>query len=204
MVGEKVGRDYSYMIYIIGDSHAEGLSAGTHTCVVGGATAYSLLREDSYTHSKRIFGNFLKEVPKESWLVLCFGEVDCRHHINRFPDKIKATKDAVKKYFEFIDTLKDFSIVIWCPVPNREGEATPKQLKKHGKYPMTGTYIERLYTTRYFNLLVKTEASKRRIPIIDIELQVVNHPELYKDMVHLNEEGYNLVKNEILKICIWD
>jgi hypothetical protein len=192
------------MIYIIGDSHVEGLGIEKSTCIIGGATAYSLLNDKSYTHSKEKITEFLETIPKGSFVLLNFGEVDCRHHINRFPDPIEATKNAVKRYFQFIDTLKDFSVVIWCPIPNNKGEPTKKQLKKHGKYPETGDYLTRLYTTRYFNLLVKTEAEKRKIPIIDIYDQVVDHEELYKDMVHLNDTGYNLIRKEILKVCVWN
>jgi hypothetical protein len=194
------------MIYGIGDSHIRGLGGILEPYHVDAATAYSLLKEDSWTRARKRALLYLRKIPDEDWVVLSFGEVDCRCHINKFPNPYKAAKETVKRYFKFIDEVKKERLIIFLPVPNLYKRFVGKDYReweerKWGDYSVVGDYSERIMATAMFHLFAKKEAKKGNIRFVGVFEEVLGKDRFYADWVHLNSEGYEFIKRPIKKIC---
>lgn len=77
------------MIHVIGDSHVMEFDRdGFSLHLIGPATAYGLMNPYSRTKSKERVFEILSKVTIDSPIILSFGEIDCRLHIYKQPDKI--------------------------------------------------------------------------------------------------------------------
>lgn len=193
-------------IYGFGDSHILGLKPILYPRWVKGATAYGLLREDSRTRARNSAVIYLKGVEDGTWVLLSFGEVDCRCHINKFDNPYEAAENAVKRYYQFIDEISRFKIIIFAPVPNLYYNFTKDELKKmsnrkRGFYTIVGEYSERIMATSMFHYFLRKYKGNRNVHIVDVFDKVLGKDFLYSDFVHLNEQGNQIVMDEVKKIC---
>jgi hypothetical protein len=107
-------------------------------------------------------------------ICFCFGEIDCRCHINKYEPSWKESVDyVVESYFDAIKlnvNNHDPSLVyVYNVVPPIEREA-PKNLWMKGKsaLPALGTDEDRKKYTRYMNDKLKEMCSKKGYIYLDV------------------------------------
>ena len=110
-------------------------------------------------------------ISEESVLIFCFGEIDCRCHINKYHETYKSTiYSIVEKYFEMIQEnakkFKNLTIAVYNVVPPVE-----KSKKGHlmmGDYPFQGTDEERKLYTMFMNKCLKEFCEKFHYIYFDV------------------------------------
>lgn len=176
--------------YIFGDSHVSFFSGKDELlpegewvtiedkilCRMGPHTAYGLIGKDEVLEE-------IKKIPKGSRLTLSFGEIDCRAHLG----KHKNVAEAVDRYFQFIEKLKDdYKITLLLPPPSHPDEI-------HS----VGTPLERNLITQEFNHLCKAMAQELGIDYFSLFDKLVNEKmetktEYYFDTCHLKQIAHDL------------
>lgn len=162
-------------IYVLGDSHTNFFSGEEFIRFIkyknginkvyplincfkpyhlGSTLAYNIANPNSSTQGlKRVNWLLKNKIPKESILILCFGEIDIRCHvIKQSKVQNKTTEEIIdniiNNYAKFIKYLqeKDYKIITWAPI------ASPKDIwTDNPDYPKIGTEDERNYATKIFN-----------------------------------------------------
>ena len=141
------------MIHTFGDSHCEsGWAAlrGVETHWMGAYTAYSV--------GKMGLEKLRVTVPAGNTAVFCFGEIDCRCHMNRYVTEgvMDIAVPLVERYF---DTLRlnaelnpgvKIAVQTVTPAVRRAGQV------EHGDYPFRGTDDERRSYVACFNVLYRS------------------------------------------------
>lgn len=211
------------LIYCIGDSHA-GFFAGEDkvqphwpdlpnntlpmfcSFILGACTAYSLGDSNSESGAGRKIYEVLETISKGSRLLLCFGEVDCRTHLIAQAKKqnrplIDVVSDCVDRYLVEVRKIKflGYDPILWGvtpTIPDYEIEDL-RDLRKYGKYPMIGTYGERLVVVSMFNSLLYRKA--REFKIVNIFDDVVGG-NFFLDAVHLSQRAMGFALNQIVRL----
>lgn len=165
----------SPVLLAIGDSHAKFWSGHNtqrkvgrprlpHVDVLhmGPVTAHNVNNPDATTGGKsRLIAKLQARTRRFDALIVSMGEIDCRAHliqaaIRRNVSIEAATEDTVRRYFDFIDWLRDAydrPILVWGPGPTSPAGVT----KVNHAFPLVGAALERNYATLLFN-----EAAERR------------------------------------------
>lgn len=153
------------MIHTFGDSHCQSGWAELH-CVenhwMGPWTAYSV--GNSGLDKLRV------TVPPGNTAIFCFGEIDCRCHMNRFVTEgvMDVAGPLVERYF---DTLllnaelnpgAQFGVQTVTPAVHRFG------LREDGDYPFRGTDDERRSYVFCFNVLYRLWCKKLGWLCVDV------------------------------------
>lgn len=145
-----------------GDSHASSEHGGWGTISIKGLSFNTnwLGPKLMYSFSKDK-KKVVRDVDQNDIICFCFGEIDCRCHINKFEPNWEETIDVlVKNYFETIKLnvgLHNPSLVyVYNVVPPIEREK-PKNLGLEGKsiLPSLGTDEDRKKYTIYMNSKLK-------------------------------------------------
>ena len=170
-------------IYTIGDSHcwhAWLKVPNVITKTMGPMTMHSL------GLSKPLL---IKDLPKDSPIVFCWGEIDCRCHVHKY-QPWKETIDVLVK--NYIDTItlnakinKNILIFNVIPPPRK------KTAQESSGFPFLGTDEERLSYVKYMNKLL----SESEYPFIDVydkysESDGFLKMELSDYHVHVEDEKY--------------
>lgn len=201
-------------LYCIGDSHVCLFSGYNkilpvmkqHTCVkdskikvfhIGPALAFSLNSKKSGTNSKsKVFGLLKKNIPKNSYVLFCFGEIDCRAHLLRqcyLKDKTQeeVSQICVGHYLEFVlEAVKlGFHPIIYNAIPSswRNRSTT--------SYPTFGSTSERNTVTQIFNRALRSACEEKNILFLDTYHLFVDKknrtlPEYYYDSIHLSQRAF--------------
>lgn len=150
------------------------------------------------------FRKFINRIDKNDYLMLCFGEIDCRAHIlkqarrqNRCEFDI--TKDCVDRYIDGVVMLKDlgYKIILWGPIATSRDNTVHKK-----KFPQYGNEIERNKVTEHFNLCLENKTSNTDIKFISIFKKLITQDyktkiEYYKDDgVHLSDKAFPMALKE--------
>jgi hypothetical protein len=162
------------MIYAFGDSHINfyirNINLHIENLHENSITMHRVGRDNKIIKFNSSFNG------ENNIFLLCYGEVDCRCHINKQVEtgrsKNEVCETLVKNY---IDTIKNNiisykKIILFFipPAVNKEefvkynGEYTPA----HG-YPIIGTDNERVDNVKIMNTLLKTECLKNGFEFID-------------------------------------
>ena len=134
------------MIHCIGDSHTSFFSGSNRiqpiwpkesnnkiplfrTYHIGPTLAYNLCNSGTHTNGREKLFKIIEGINKNDFVLLSFGEIDCRVHIakqaylqNKSIDDI--IKECVKRYFSVILKIKDFGykIILWGVIPTSPSE----------------------------------------------------------------------------------
>lgn len=208
------------VIHCIGDSHVDFLSG--YNCIqpewpllhsdrvplyktyrLGAVLAFTISKKDStgYLGLRQV----LETIPRQSYVMLVLGEIDCRVHLIKQSQIQKRTKEDIVKecvdsYFESILYLKKnkYKPVVWGVIPSTLYEVADSH------YPTYGSCRERNEVTQMFNTYLEKRAKKENIPFISIYNQLVSVNGLTKmdyfiDLIHLSTRAIPLVTREIAK-----
>jgi len=171
-------------IYTVGDSHcwhAWLKVPGVVTMTRGPMTMYR------FGQSKPIV---LDEVPDGSIVIFCWGEIDCRCHVNKYQPWKDTIENLVKSYIEAIrHNVEDHGHIkktfIFNVVPPPRKGNTPE----NPGFPFLGTDEERLSYVKYMNELLR----KGEYPLIDVydkyaDVEGFLKKELSDGHVHIADE----------------
>ena len=181
----------------------EGLNIKTNH--IAGKLAYSFGRDQM---------EVVKDVNEHDIVVFCFGEIDCRFHINKYePNWEKSIDDLVENYFRTIDiNVKSFpklKVCVYNVVPPLERE-NPLNLWTevwgvNNGVPATGTDEDRKRYTIYMNKKLKEYSVKYGYTFFDVYEQYSNEDgflkrELSDTNCHIRNPIYmeDFIKNNLL------
>jgi hypothetical protein len=189
------------MIYVFGDSHVsiftgedkdirihgkgrpwvESTLGDFKIRRIGTHTAYNL-RNKEY-----LFKHIEEHIPKGAKIILSFGEIDCRRFLVRHRNVV----EAVNRYFNFIDNIKNYDLILYLPPPSGTGTNE-----------VVGTQQERNKITKQFNKLCITECKKRRLKYINvfpylIDKKMRSKAKYYYDTTHLNQRAWPYIQKQI-------
>jgi FkbM family methyltransferase len=173
-------------IYCIGDSHISIFSNQDklikENCVVSYKN-FKALRYGpwlAYNLPKKIDISSL--MPLKEWLLICFGEIDCRAQIhNRISENksyASVIDEIVDNYFEVIDSimLEKKNLIIFS-IPPELKELPFWNYYKNNQNDFDcprGSYLERKKYKEYFNLKVMQRCEKNNIKFISIYNHLMN------------------------------
>ncbi len=176
------------IIHTFGDSHSEFgwkyLGPNIQIHHLGPKLCFSFGRD------KLSLCNITSHVKEGDSVVFCFGEIDCRCHVNRYTTKMGDYKlvidDIIKKYIEAIElNIKDYkniNIIIYNVVPPEKGHTNNIDNDRLGSENVFHHYMgsdeDRQHYHIYFNEQLEIECKKRNYKFLNV----------YKD--YSTEEGF--------------
>jgi len=214
-----------FLIHCIGDSHVSVFSGtnkisegypsvhDTHPCFrtyrIGPHLAYNMGDENhsGYRHLMSV----LAGIPKGSYVLLSFGEVDCRNHLIRQVDLQKKSieelvKICVDRYFKTIQKVVEigYKVIIWAVVPTYNCDCFVYE--ENEPYKHYGSYVDRNRATSLFNSYLKSLCfGFPGVAFLSIEEHLLGKDlrtieSLYMDSIHLSERAIPVIMRELEKI----
>ena len=203
-------------IHCIGDSHVslfsgkdevipvwnephEDLLPQFRTYRLGAFLAYNLATPNHEGRDKLF--RCIKSLPKNSKVLLCFGEIDCRAHIvKQALAQDRAISDVAMevatRYAGVIEELREFcKPAVWG--------ATPQSAAQHSsnKFPTVGTMQERNEATRTFNDTLMLYGEAKHVWVFQIHHYIVSKgvsdESYFLDSAHLNQRALPLALEEL-------
>lgn len=203
--------------HVIGDSHVslfsgrdaivpvwnephEDLLPQFKTYRLGAMLAYNLATE-RHEGREKLFA-CIKTLPKNSKVLLCFGEIDCRAHIVKQAN-LQARRigdiagEVAERYFLAIqEASKLAKVAVWG--------ATPQSAAEHSsnKFPTVGSMTERNIATWHFNLRLAQLCDDVAIPFYQIFGHIVDEnmqsdEEYFLDSAHMNQKALPFALEEL-------
>lgn len=204
------------IIHCIGDSHVSFFSGGDkigaddqipffRTYWLGPVLAFNLCKYGTRTRGREhLFEIVDRRLPKNSIVLMCFGEIDCRVHLQKEAmTQAKPVPEVVfecaKRYCSVILEVKDrgHRVVVW----NAVGTA-PDHAPQNPEYPHFGTMRDRNIITHMFNEMLKDLLTDNKIPFISIFDSLVGkdwstRTEYYQDNWHLSQRAMPLALEKL-------
>jgi len=212
------------IIYCLGDSHVNFFSGRNeiqpswpYPCLnglpffesyrLGPVLAYNLCRLDTMTRGREnLFQILRKRIPKNSIVLLCFGEIDCRAHLLKEAERQnkpipEVVKDCVTRYFSVIQEIGSLGYcpVVWNILPTTSRtDLNPQTVG----YPTYGSQKQRNRVTELFNESIKGLCENENIPFISIYNKLVDRDgnaicEYYSDRIHLSQDAMPFALDKI-------
>lgn len=228
--GEPTKRKHNDIL-VFGDSHSKfflnkSLTIAGHYLNfivhhVGPALASSMADKISVTMARNYILSTLKHYtnknffwiePQSKFIVLTFGEIDCRSHIltrissfdyeNDFRPVGQSVIVSVHRYFSFIIELRllGFMPIVWAPIAssampgNKPGNR--QMITCDGvNFPLHGSPALRNRITKLFNTTLRNLCQQQGIPFLSVFDQMLTSegltkPELLPDGYHLDEQSW--------------
>lgn len=167
---------------------------------LGPVLAYNLCKNNTTTRGReKLFKVLKREIPKNSHVMFCFGEIDCRAHLLKQAEKQSLSTDevvqtCVNRYVSVLKEVKklEYHPLVWNVIPS-----TILNRNQYHEFPTYGTFQERNEVTRTFNNYLKIQTQKNNIPFISIEKKLLDEKGSMKlgytnDQIHLNQNAMPL------------
>lgn len=212
-------------IHCIGDSHvsvfggidiiSEGFPSSFDklsefkTYRVGPVLAYNMITEG---HKGRLdFFGILQHIKKGSWVLLSFGEIDCRAHLMKQKEKQNLSiedvvKNCVNRYFQFVLEVKrlGYNVIVYA-VPPTSNHDVFEDLEEQEMFPHYGSFVERNYATKYFNNLLNTKCIENNVLFLSIFNLLLSeegktNESFFCDCIHLSYKTLPNIVFELEKI----
>jgi hypothetical protein len=214
------------IIYCLGDSHISFFSGNNNIVPMweeknnnvneyenikcfkvlrlGAFTAYNLYKNKE---SKEKISNALSIIEKNSYILLSFGEIDCRCHIVKQSEMQKKSieyiaDECVCRYIESVDAIKKlgYNIILWNVIP-------PYSVSnKCGKFTEYGTISQRKDAAIYFNKYIEKSIDSDIFflniynEISDVDGYAL--PNIFFDDIHLSQYGMPFAIEKLIKYNI--
>jgi len=196
-------------IYCIGDSHTsifsgeDGIINSSNWSIHDKFNIYIKGPDLAYTMLDKLdeINNILKIVPLESYVLLCFGEIDCRAQFIKQSKKIeKNVEDIIiecaERYIEFAKNVQKngYKIILWGVTPCIVNQPHWYYYEKNLNVfdcPY-GSYEERMYCKKLFNNILKEKTKKNNMLYLSIWNKIVSKKntkkEYFLDDIHLDSK----------------
>jgi hypothetical protein len=133
----------------------------------------------------------LREIPRGEWVMLCFGEIDCRNHVikqahSRGVAIEDVARDLAERYAGAARALTGSRpLAFWAAVPTNDARVA------NPEYPTVGSFAERRRATEAFNGALAAAASAMGCVCLDITRTITTRGgkprgEYFCDEVHLS------------------
>ena len=178
---------------------------------IGPSLAYNLAIEGSRTKGReRLFEVLDTEVPKGSYVMLIFGEIDCRAHVINQAAKRSITIEEVvhsivEAYSGVIDEVEalGYKVIVYNVIPSKR--KPPAKSSRDVDHVAVGTCLERNRITKLFNRYLCDHCEQNEIHFLDVFDSLVDSKELtdtwyYLDSIHLSQRAMPIVLNRISKM----
>lgn len=205
------------IIHVIGDSHVslfsgkdeivpvwnephEDLLPQFRTYRLGAFLAYNLATE-RHEGREKLFA-CIKTLPKNSKVLLCFGEIDCRAHLVKQARAQDRTLDDVARECagRYAEALKEVSALCRLAVWG----ATPQSAAEHSsnKFPTVGSQAQRNHVTYLFNQYVSMACETFNVPCFSIFGHIVRENWItddgyFHDTAHLSQKALPFALEEL-------
>ena len=176
---------------------------------LGPVLAYNLVTPGH--HSMSNLFHILGGLPKESYVLLSFGEIDCRMHLIRQKEIQKKPLEAlvqecVHRYFQTLLEVKNkgFKVIVWG-IPGTSN-VDCFELKDESTSPHYGTYVERNQAIRFFNNELSALCKTNGMYFLSIFEELVDEAnrtkveEYYMDLNHVGKKAMPLIIKKIKKL----
>lgn len=195
----------------IGNSHARvfRFESGMISHVISASTAHNLVKPRNTTRSREKLFAALKLVKPQDYVVMVFGEVDCRYHIYYQYEK----HGKVMSMESLIDnTIDNYGEVIW--EASRLGHSVavcsvvPASWRESKAYPYYGSPEVRSWITHEFNDRLRRFCVDDGFDYIDVYTPAADSngfikPEFSLDDIHLNSKIVPYVRQQLLGKFRW-
>ena len=202
------------VIYCVGDSHSTFFAGRDRiqadrswrrlipcfrVFYLGPVLAYNLPKNGTTTGGREKFLALLgKEIPRGSWIMTVFGEIDTRAHLLGQVDKKglsveQVTEACAENYFSFVMELRErgYRPIVYNVVASRpdwDGMSASQKID----FPYEGTQAERNHAVRLLNKGLQRRCREQNIPFLDtfdllVDENGVTRPECYMDEIHLSQ-----------------
>ena len=181
------------VMVVLGDSHsryfrhagAKGLLLpfDVKICEVSGATAAGLANPSSTTAAAKKYRQLLGEAPKDAFVVMHLGEVDCgiliwlRSQRNRSP-LLEEMQRSVEAYFAFVDQVvaEGFNnvVITGATVPTINDTDHVGSIVTERRAKVEASHLQRTELTRRFNDALRIQADRRSLIYVDIWGEVID------------------------------
>jgi hypothetical protein len=208
--------NYSLPIHCIGDSHVSFFSGqdtiqpawpeASHNTLpyfityrLGAVLAYSLAKLETNMRGREKLFSILDQLPGQSTILLCFGEIDCRAHLLKQADlqnlDISAViENCVETYTVVVKEIRNlnFNVVVWNATPS-----FPPGTANDPDYPAYGSCRARNQVTKLFNLRLGQHLIAAGVPFISIFDRLIKRngetaTRFLMDEIHLNQSAMPL------------
>lgn len=139
-------------------------------------------------------------VVDDDMVCFCFGEIDCRCHINKFePNWKKTIDDVVENYFinicDNVKLYKNLQVLVFNVVPPLERES-PEYLwiEKGNGLPSLGTDVDRKKYTLYMNEKISENCVKYNYIFFNVYEKYINEKDYLREDL---SDGNCHIKNPI-------
>lgn len=186
--------------------HVNDIIPSFRTYRLGAVLAYSLVSLNTTMQGREKLFELLKEIPRGSSVIMCFGEIDCRVHLVKQSEKQNrplknVVVECVDRYFGVLKEIKkDFKVIAWAVIPS-----TPSEIILDPRYPHFGTNMERNAASKFFNERLALLCQKEGITFLSIFDKLVNpdgstNDRFLVDKVHLSQKAMPLTIKQLGKI----
>jgi hypothetical protein len=195
------------LFYVIGDSHVTPFRwfYPFPLCHIGPSTAWGLMNDNSWTHSKeRMFGIVDGMDKLRDYVITSFGEIDCRFHVygrhvrsaGEIPvsEIIDKTIDRYGQFLLLLEKKRVRALVLGIPPASKEGNEL--------NLPYYGDLKTRAAIHADFNQKLAYRCQEIQVPYLELlsksrESSGAIAPEWTTDGVHLNGRVVPLVTDLI-------
>ncbi|MFH2047236.1 MAG: SGNH/GDSL hydrolase family protein [Pseudomonadota bacterium] len=163
---------------------------------LGPILAYNLGQKGTSSKGNEKLFFLLSTLSKKDFILLCFGEIDCRAHILRQTHRQnknheEIVEECVERYCGVIKTIQtmQYRLGVWNVPPS-----TPYNLENIPHYPTYGGPVERNDITRYFNKILAYRLKQEGIPFFSIFESLIKKDgttdvKYLADEIHLNQNA---------------
>ncbi len=172
---------------------------------IGPALAYNLCRLIQQRGGREKLFDLLDTISITDYIMLCFGEIDCRAHILLQAEKQKRNtkaiaREAAERYFSVIKEVRGmgFNVIVWNVIPSAPDDVNSK-INVPSEYLFHGTCSERNRVTREFNSCLKELAADHDIGFLDFFDRLIHDDGSVKlayylqDDIHLSQKAMPIV-----------
>lgn len=175
---------------------------------IGPALAYNLCDNNTTTKGRERLMALLEVIPQGSWILFCFGEIDCRAHILLQAEKQTrpiegVITEVVKRYFKVIKEVQSrgYNPIIWGVAPSAPSDVNSKIVVPL-QFLFQGSCSERNSVTRLFNMKcgeLAEDCSALFINLFDYFIHPDQTPKLefFIDEIHLSQKAMPIAINKI-------
>lgn len=181
------------------------------TVHLGPILAYSLKSENTVNKGREnlleVVSNIKKSSEPNTFIILCFGEIDCRFHLLKKSEELNEpietiVQNCVKRYIAVIEeTLLPIytNIMVWAAVPTADVDI------RNEDFPHFGTYQDRVRCTKLFNQMLQLECNKIQVSFLSISDTLVKKNDkvptyYFFDDIHLSKITIHYIAKKLISI----
>ena len=183
---------------------------------IGPALAHNLTKSGTTSRGRELLFDVLStRVPQGGYVLLSFGEIDCRVHLVKQAFKqslpIHAVVDAcLDEYFKVVREVMamGYSVIVYSVCPARKGTKFRSLDYKNAEIELValGSWKERNLATTLFNAGAKRRCADSGAKFLSNAQHVVDRngkliPLYLMDAVHLSQRAMPATLNELRQIC---